>query len=158
MTTPSNHTQRRQPQVRNMQPADRVTPRPKPSTCHSTPNRRARQETMPNSRSAKFGRILQNATGFDEPQRKLVHARAHAREGQRVPLDFSRHGLRPGHSGLDTSLGIAVSSPSCQQIERNRFGAFSLVRERASRLPVGDTCPSGISHIMAPQHLDNILK
>ena len=29
------------------------------------------------------------------------------------------HGLRPGRSGLDISLGVAVPEPSCRYIERN---------------------------------------
>ena len=105
--------------------------------------------------SAKFYRKRQGSTNHNENSCTRVRTRV---RGNGVPLDFSRHGLRPGHNGSDAFLGIAVSSPSCQQIERNHFGAFSLVRERASRLPVGDPWLSGISHIMAPQHLDNILK
>ena len=56
---------------------------------------RAHQETMPNSRSAEFGKILQKATGFDEPQRKLVPARAHAREGQRRSVGLLSARLAP---------------------------------------------------------------
>ena len=115
--------------------------------------------------------FLQPPTSF--PRRRespsCNHPR-HSREGEnpllaathvisaKAGIPFSRHVLRPGHSALDASLGIAVPSPSCQQIERNRFGVFSLGRGRALRLLVGDTQLSGISHIMAPQHLDNILE
>ena len=141
---------------------------------HSAANRSAPQETTPNARSAKFYRTQQNPAKSDR------NSCAHARELPQPPpsfprrrespscttrvipakagIPFSRHVLRPGHSGLDASLGIAVPSPSCQQIERNRFGVFSLGRGRALRLLVGDALLSGISHIMAPQHLDNILE
>ena len=98
MTTPQNHTTRRQPHARNMQPADRVAPRLQPSPVILLPNRRARQETMPNSRSAKFDRMQHNPTECHTMQRKLVPARTRAR--QRTPFPFSRHGLRPGRSGF----------------------------------------------------------
>ena len=66
--------------------------------------------------------IRQNPTQSDKILQKLVCARdAHAREGRRsVSLasqrhsreggnPFSRHGLPPGRSGFDVSLGVAVS-------------------------------------------------
>ena len=84
MTTPQNHTTRRQPHARNMQPADRVTPRLQPSPVILLPNRRARQETMPNSRSAKFDRMQHNPTECHTMQRKLVHARTRARQRRSV--------------------------------------------------------------------------
>ena len=51
-------------------------------------------------------RIRQNATESDEAQRKLVRARAREATAFRSP--FSRHGLRPGRSGLGVSFGVAV--------------------------------------------------
>ena len=190
--------------MRNIQTAERATPRPKPSFCRQS------QRAPRDDAKRAVSKILQNATEFNDLQRKLVPARARTRTSYRnhprhsceggnpllatthvipakagipflqpltsfprrrespsctthvIPakagIPFPRHVLRPGHSGLDASLGIVVPSPSCQQIERNCCGVFSLGRGWASRLPVGDALLSGISHIMAPQHLDNILE
>ena len=60
---------------------------------------------------AKFavGKIRQNTTQSHTMQRKLVPARAHARAGGNgVPFPCSWHGLRPGRSGFDAPLGVAV--------------------------------------------------
>ena len=108
MTTPRNHTTRRQPHARNMQTADRVTPRPQSSPVILPPNRRTRQETMPNSRSGGFDTIQHNATQYDNRQRKLVRARA--REATAFPSFLSAR-TAPRAQRI---LGVAVPEPSCQ--------------------------------------------
>ena len=80
MTTPRNHIPRRQPQC-----TKHPTCQPRHNaratlTRHPTPNRLAPQEPTPNSPSAKFNRIRHNPTECHTMQRKLVPARAHARE------------------------------------------------------------------------------
>ena len=82
MTTPRNHTTRRQPRARNMQTADRVTLRPQPSPVILPPNRRTRQETMPNSRSGGFDTIQHNPTECGENS----CARTRARQRRSLPL------------------------------------------------------------------------
>ena len=58
---------------------------PQTVTRHSTPNRSAPQEPMPNSRSAGFDTIQQNPTKSDE--NSCVRKRARAR-GNGVPFPF----------------------------------------------------------------------
>ena len=60
----------------------------------SAPNRNIHRETTPNLRSAEHDRV----------QRKLVPAW----EATALPFPFPRHGLRPGRSGFDVSLGVAA--------------------------------------------------
>ena len=185
MTTPSNHIQRRQPQcakhpncrARHSAPQTVILPpiaaRPK-RRCqtrgqqNSTECDRIRQnptETRARARATATTPVIPAKAGIPFLQPPASFPRRWESPSCTTPvipakagIPFPRHVLRPGHSGLDASLGIAVLSPSCQQIERNRFGVFSLGRGRASRLLVGDALLSGISHIMAPQHLDNILE
>ena len=170
--------------MRNIQTAERATPCPKPSFCRQSQRaprddaKRAVSKILQNATESgkirqKLVRARATATtpvipakaGIPFLQPPASFPRRWESPSCTTPvipakagIPFSRHVLRPGHSGLDASLGIAVPSPSCQQIERNRFGVFSLGRGRASRLLVGDALLSGISHIMAPQHLDNILE
>ena len=80
MTTPRNHTPRRQTHARNIQAANRVTPRPQLSTVIPLPFARHPHEPMPNSPSAKFDRMRHNPTGYHTMQQKLVHARTRARQ------------------------------------------------------------------------------
>ena len=94
MTTPRNHTTRGQTHARNMQTADRVTPRPQSSPVILPPNRRTRQETMPNSRSGGFDTIQQNPTECGE------NSCARTRARQQRSLPSSRHGLRPGRNAF----------------------------------------------------------
>ena len=75
-------------EIRKLPTASLRAPSRHPS---SAPNHCARQETMPNLRSAESDRIRHNATGYDRAQRKLVPARAHARvRGNGVPFPFPR--------------------------------------------------------------------
>ncbi len=79
MTTPQNHIPRRQPQCTKhptCQPRHSAT---QTVARHPTPNRRAPQETTPNSPSAKFDRMRHNPTESHTMQRKLVPARTRAR-------------------------------------------------------------------------------
>ena len=96
------------PETCNLPTASLRAPNRHPS---STLNHCARQETMPNSRSAESGRIRHNATGYDRAQRKLVPARAHAREAQRRPASFPSARTAPRAQRI---FGVAVPEPSCQ--------------------------------------------
>ena len=79
----SRNVWRRQPQCArhaNCQPSRSA---PQTVTRHSTPNRRAPQETMPNSPSAECDKMRRNATECDKMQQKLVPARGRTRARQR---------------------------------------------------------------------------
>ena len=115
-----NHTQRRQPQCAKHPNCRPCRSAPQIVTRHSTPNRSAPQEPMPNSRSAGFDTIRHNPTKSDE--NSCVRTRA---RGNGVPFPFSRHGLSPGRSGFDASLGAAA--PSRHANRPNGTLSFQLV-------------------------------
>ena len=115
MTTPQNHIPRRQPQCTKhptCQPRHSARPT---LTRHPTPNRRAPQETTPNSPSAKFGRIRHNPTESHTMQRKLVPARTRARG---IPSRHSREGGNPRARPRSVSLLSAWTAPRPQRIRR----------------------------------------
>ena len=98
MTTQRNHTPRRQPQYAKYatcQPSHSASPT---VTCYSTPSLNAPQETMPNSRSAKFDKIL----------RKFVCARA--RTHVHVVFLPSSHVI-PAKAGILMPPPLATSGP-----------------------------------------------
>ena len=79
----------------------------------SAPNHCARQETMPNSRSAEFDTMQQDTTGRNE--NSCPRARAHAREATAFPFLSL---------GTDCAQGAADSwscrSPAVMSIDRTK--------------------------------------
>ena len=112
--------QRRQPQCAKHAICRPCRSAPRTVTRHSTPNRSAPQEPMPNSRSAGFDTIRHNPTKSNE--NSCVRTRA---RGNGVPFPFSGHGLPPRRSGFDASLGAAA--PSCHANRPNGTPSFQLV-------------------------------
>ena len=86
--------------MRNMQTANRVTPRPKLSLCAQS------QRTPRDDAKLAIGRIRQNATEPNEVQRILVPARA--REATAFLWISLGLDLRPGRGELGVSLGVAI--------------------------------------------------
>ena len=111
--------------VRDIQSADRVAPRPEPSPVILPPiaaRPKSRCQTRGQQDSTQFDTIQQNPTKSDENSCVRTCARA---RGNGVPFPFFRRGLPPGRSGFDASLGAAA--PSRHANRPNGTRSFQLV-------------------------------
>ena len=101
MTTPSNHTQRRQPHMRNMQTPNRVTPRPRPSLVI----RPQSQHTSRHDAKLAVSKIRQNATQYDRMPQNATKTRARTRARQRHSVSFLSVWIAPRPQQVGRTAG-----------------------------------------------------
>ena len=142
MTTQRNHTQRRQPQYAKYATCQPSHSAPPTVTCYSTPSLNAPQETMPNSRSAKFDRTLQNPTKSYGNSCVRVRARTRAwcfssRHSHTLPRHSRESGNPRARPRWRRYLLSAWIAPRPQQIRRITWS-----RRPRTLMPIDRTEPS----------------